>query len=55
MPRHFREFGEAGNYSCGVFLIPQSVEVGVAIEELLLIWLVSDASDWNDQLVWLPL
>lgn len=55
MPRHFREFGAAGNHSSGVFLIPQSVEVGVAIEELLLIWLVSDALDWNDQLVWLPL
>lgn len=55
MPRHFREFREAGNHTSGVFLIPQSVEVGVAIEELLLIWLVSNASDWNDQLAWLPL
>ena len=55
MPRHFHEFGEAGNHSSGVFLIPQRVEVRVAIEELLLIWLVSEASDWNDQLVWLPL
>ena len=55
MPRHFGKFREKGNSSSGIFLIPQSQEVGVAIEELLLIWLVSEASEWNNRLEWLPL
>lgn len=55
MPGHFREFTEAGNPSSGVFLIPQDLEIGTAIEELLLIWLVSEASEWHGRLAWLPL
>jgi len=55
MPGHFREFLAAGNACSGVFLIPQSLDIGVAIEELLLIWLVSEASEWNQRLEWLPL
>ena len=55
MPAHFREFQQHGNHSAGVFVIPQSVAVGDAIEELLLIWLVSDAEEWVNRLEWLPL
>ena len=55
MPGHIRRFGEAGNRTGGVFLIPQTLEIGVAIEELLLIWLVSEASEWEGRLEWLPL
>jgi len=55
MPAHFRAFRNAGKHSSGVFLIPQSLDVGTAINELLLIWLASDASEWGDRLEWLPL
>ena len=55
MPAHFRTFRDAGNQSSGVFLIPQSIDVGTAIEELLFIWLASDASEWVNRLQWLPL
>lgn len=55
MPSHFRNFREAGHDSSGVFLIPQSLDIGAAIEELLLIWLVSDAPEWRNRLEWLPL
>jgi len=55
MPAHFRTFRNAGKQSSGVFLIPQSLDVGTAIDELLLIWLASEASEWKDRLVWLPL
>ncbi len=37
MPMHFREFTRAGGNSAGVFLVPQSLDVGTAIDELLLI------------------
>lgn len=55
MPAHFRAFRNAGKHSSGVFLIPQSLDVGTAIDELLLIWLASEASEWENRLVWLPL
>lgn len=55
MPRHFRAFRDAGNSSAGVFLIRQDLDIGAAIEELVLIWLVTQDSDWQDRLEWLPL
>jgi hypothetical protein len=55
MPLHFRAFGNAGNRSAGVFLVPQSLDVRTAIENLLLIWSVSEASEWEGRLMWLPL
>lgn len=55
MPKHFRDFKKAGNRSPGVFLIPQSIEIGRAIDELVLIWLASEASEWENRLAWLPL
>jgi hypothetical protein len=55
MPAHFRASRKAGKHSAGVFLVPQSLDVGTAIDELLLIWLASDASEWEDRLEWLPL
>jgi hypothetical protein len=55
MPAHFRSFRSAGNKSHGLFLIPQRLDVGVAIDELLLIWLASAASVWENRLEWLPL
>jgi hypothetical protein len=55
MPAHFRAFKAAGKRSVGVFLVPQSLDIGAAIDELLLIWLASEASEWEDRLEWLPL
>jgi Domain of unknown function (DUF5615) len=55
MPAHFGALRNAGKQSSGVFLVPQSLDVGVAIDEILLIWLASDASEWENRLVWLPL
>lgn len=55
MPAHFHTFRNAGKHSPGVFLIPQSLDLAMAIDELLIIWLASDASEWENRLVWLPL
>jgi hypothetical protein len=54
MPAHFQAFRRAGNRSSGVFLISQSLEVGRAIDELLLVWRVSEAFEWENRLQWLP-
>jgi len=55
MPAHFRAFRNAGRYSSDVFLIQQSLDVGIAIDELLLIWMASEGSEWENRLDWLPL
>jgi hypothetical protein len=55
MPAHLKTFQAGGKQSSGVLLVPQSLDVGSAIEELLLVWLASLQSDWQDRLVWLPL
>lgn len=51
MPVHFGAFKRSGKRSPGVFLIPQSLDVGGAIDELLLVWQASDATDWEDRLM----
>jgi hypothetical protein len=55
MPAHFRAFRSAGNSSAGVFLVAQTLDIGTAIQELLLVWLASEASEWENRLQWLPL
>lgn len=55
MPAHFGAFRKSGKRSPGVFLIPQRLDLGIAIDELLLVWQASDATDWEDRLAWLPL
>lgn len=55
MPAQFRAFRKAGRHNSGVFLITQSLDVGIAIEEILLIWLASEAAEWENRLEWLPL
>jgi hypothetical protein len=49
MPAHFRAFRNAGRQSAGVFLISQSLDGGDAIDELLLAWVASDASEWENR------
>jgi hypothetical protein len=55
MPGHFRDFIDSARRSPGLLLISQSLGIGGAIEELLLIWAASEASDWRDRIVRLPL
>jgi hypothetical protein len=54
MPTHFQTFRRAGKHSAGVFLVSQSLDVGRAIDEILLVWQASEASEWHDRLQWLP-
>jgi Domain of unknown function (DUF5615) len=39
----------------GLFVLPEGVRVGAAVEELELIALASDPKDWRDQVIFLPL
>ena len=55
MPRHFGKFLQADNSSPGVLLVPQGLSVGEAIEELMLIWTASDAPEWQNRILRIPL
>jgi len=54
MPRHFAEHLRNGS-SPGVLLVPQHLSIPIAVEEILLIWSVTEAREWTDRLVCLPL
>lgn len=54
MPSHFGEF-ILRRQSPGVFIISQRLEIGAAIEELLLIWSASESAEWMSRIVYLPL
>lgn len=53
MPRYFEEFVRRRR-SPGVFLIAQKLRIGQAVEELVMGWTVSEAEEWENQLVRLP-
>ena len=51
---HFAKFIE-GRSSPGVIIVSQALDVGSAIEELLLIWATTDASEWVNGIGFLPI
>lgn len=55
MPRHFGDFLQAGNSSPGVPLVPQRFPIGAAIDDLVLIWVASDADEWRNRILRIPL
>ncbi|HEX8070281.1 MAG TPA: DUF5615 family PIN-like protein [Pyrinomonadaceae bacterium] len=54
MPAHFARFIVAQT-SPGLIIVPQHLQPATAIEELLLIWAVSEAEEWPNRIVYLPL
>jgi hypothetical protein len=54
MPRHFGEFITRDECP-GLILIPRTMPMGQAIEEMLLIWHVSEAGEWTNYFRRLPL
>jgi hypothetical protein len=54
MPHHFATFIQEQT-SAGALLVPQRLPVAAVVEDLLLIWAVSEAEDWHNCIVSLPL
>jgi hypothetical protein len=54
MPRHFTRYVDR-TPSPGVILVREMVPISVVIEELILIWTASEAEEWLNRLVWIPL
>ena len=54
MPRHFAEFIGTGT-SPGVLVVPQHLPVAAVTEELLSIWITTEAEEWVNRISYLPL
>lgn len=54
MPTHFGEF-IITHTSPGVLVVPQHFPISSAIEELILIWSVTEAEEWVNRICYLPL
>jgi hypothetical protein len=54
MPGHFARF-IVNHTSPGVIMVSQNLDVGTTIEELLLIWAVTDAEEWVNKIGFVPI
>jgi hypothetical protein len=54
MPRHFATF-IMDETSPGIIVIPQSLPVAAAAEDLILIWSTTEADEWINRIGFLPL
>jgi len=54
MPRHFAEF-ITRETSPGLLVVPQHLGVATVVEDLRLIWFVTEAEEWINRVSFLPL
>jgi hypothetical protein len=54
MPRHFGEFVRAQR-SPGLLVVPQHLALRQVADDLILIWTATEASEWIDRVVFLPI
>ncbi len=54
MPAHFTRFSSHAR-TPGVILLREAIPISTAIEELALIWNASEAEEWVNRIVWIPL
>jgi hypothetical protein len=53
MPGQFARFRETKS-SPGLIIVSQDLDIGAAIDELLLIWVATDAEEWADHIGFVP-
>jgi len=53
MPGYFTRFREARS-SPGVIIVSQDLDIGAAIEDLLLIWAATEAEEWAGRIGFVP-
>jgi hypothetical protein len=54
MPKHFSTF-VLNQTSPGLIVIPQRMSIAAAAEDLLVVWLLTDAQEWVNRISILPL
>jgi predicted nuclease of predicted toxin-antitoxin system len=53
MPGHFFRFRQSES-SPGLIVVSQELDIGPAIEDLLLIWTATEAEEWIDRIGFVP-
>ena len=53
MPGHFTRFLQKRS-SPGLIIVAQNVDIGAAIDDLLLIWVATEAAEWSGKLGFVP-
>ena len=53
MPSCFNRFRETRS-SPGIIIVSQNLDIGAAIEDLLLIWAATDAEEWAERIGFVP-
>jgi hypothetical protein len=54
MPAHFKVFA-SDTGSPGLIIVSQALEIREVIEQVLLIWAVTDGEEWRNQIGYIPL
>jgi hypothetical protein len=54
MPLHFGEFVQSQR-SAGLLVVPQHLPLGEVADDLILIWTATQAEEWLDRVVFLPI
>lgn len=54
MPFHFAQFITA-NKSPGVIVVPQLLASNIVVDDLILIWVVTEADEWINRLAYFPI
>ena len=55
MPGHLQAHLAAGRHVPGILVLPPDMTIGVVLEQLLLVWGASEAEEYRDLLLYLPL
>lgn len=55
MPDHLEEHWQSGGHIWGLFWLRPNGTIREWAEELILIWETTEAKEWIDQLIWIPL
>ena len=55
MTRYFHRRMSAGEPCPGIFIVPQRASAGEIIDSLVLVWAASQAEEWRDRIVYLPM
>ncbi|RLB99476.1 MAG: hypothetical protein DRI57_33590 [Deltaproteobacteria bacterium] len=55
MPDHFQQHLSIGHHIPGILTLRPKVSLGEIIEDLLLIWELADTSEYQDQIIHVPL
>jgi len=55
MPTHYANFLEAGGHVPGILMVAEDFSIAQLVDDLFLIWSASEAEEWWDRLIYLPL